>query len=225
MAKAHQSQQKRTTRKHVDNVYNAKKLQELLVKVCTTEDSSGRLALDRFDSLKGLRKHLKRVNSKLLKNDPGSADDPDKNSHLNFRVDQNSFEEALEQEEVQDMLEDLGVSLSTRDQLFEVLDADGNGYLALSELTEGIMMLRGPADKSDVVATRLMMRCLQRNERRFQNVVLENQRAMMESNQNTMMDNQREMIENQRELLEKINRSLQEGYQQLSMDQNARTGI
>ena len=44
------------------------------------------------------------------------------------------------------------------------------GYLAVSELAEGIMRLRGPADKGDIVAAVLMMRCLQKNVRQIEDL-------------------------------------------------------
>lgn len=174
MAAAHNSEQKRTARKHQNSVRAAKKLKHLLTRIFTTADETGRNFLVQRNKSVGLMKYLDAL--KVHHNEP--EDEPA--SHLSLRVDQSTFEEALDQEEVQALLEDLDVSCSTRDNIFEILDADGNGYLALNELAEGIMRLRGAPDKGDLVSSALMVRCLQKNMRRLEGTVTKNQTKMME---------------------------------------------
>merc|ERR1711988_1675431 len=53
------------------------------------------------------------------------------------------------------MLEDAHIETSTRADLFDVLDVDMGGELAIGELVDGLMRLRGPITKSDIVAVRL----------------------------------------------------------------------
>ena len=48
-----------------------------------------------------------------------------------------------------------GIETATKSELFDVLDADMGGELTLSELRNGLMRLRGPITKSDIVAVRL----------------------------------------------------------------------
>merc|ERR1712232_433417 len=124
----------------------------------------------------GLRRHIRALSDFFFP----PPEEPHIESHLSLRVDRKSFEDALEQKEVQHLLEDLEVSISTRHHLFEVLDADGNGYLAVSELAAGIMRLRGPADKGDAVSAIMKIRSLQKSFRLFREVTLQNQQAMME---------------------------------------------
>lgn len=45
-------------------------------------------------------------------------------------------------------------------ELFDVLDADLSGVLNLQELVEGLMRLRGPVSKNDMVAVRLKVEYL-----------------------------------------------------------------
>merc|ERR1719407_6822 len=95
-------------------------------------------------------------------------------NHLHLRVDRKSFEQALDLEEVQDMFEAFGVDMGSCNNMFEVLDADGNGYLAVSELADGIMRLRGPPNKADAISSVLILRSLQTRIRHFQNRALHN---------------------------------------------------
>jgi len=171
------SDQKRASKRHADHLNQAKKLFKLLTKLCSVMESSGSITFDERSSQKGLVRHV----SKWMKCfGYGGADEEEKTepSHLNMRVTRPSFEAALESESVIELFEQLDVSLTSRDNLFDILDADGNGYLAMSELADGIMRLRGPPDKGDVVSTVLMVRTLQKYVMRFEEAVLHNQQIM-----------------------------------------------
>mmetsp|Transcript_71942 Transcript_71942/g.136897 ORF Transcript_71942/g.136897 Transcript_71942/m.136897 type:complete len:335 (+) Transcript_71942:1-1005(+) len=89
-------------------------------------------------------------------------------SSVCMRITQDQFEDMLMDEKVHELLDDLEISCISRQQLFDILDADGNGYLAISELVNGIMKLRGPADKGDGVAAVLMIRQLQKQLAKFE---------------------------------------------------------
>jgi len=54
-----------------------------------------------------------------------------------------------------------------RASLFDVLDADGNGDLEVTELVHGLLKVRGEARKSDVVAALLSVRAVQEQLRRM----------------------------------------------------------
>merc|ERR1712039_483943 len=53
------------------------------------------------------------------------------------------------------LLDEVEVETSTKFELFDVLDADMGGELGLDELIGGLMRLRGPISKSEIVAIRL----------------------------------------------------------------------
>jgi hypothetical protein len=65
------------------------------------------------------------------------------------------FHNWLDDPEVLSLLEDVEVETSTKFELFDALDVDGSGELTLEELVSGLMKLRGPVSKIDMVATRL----------------------------------------------------------------------
>jgi hypothetical protein len=98
--------------------------------------------------------------------------------NLNLRRTQAEFEVALEMEEVKQLLQDLDISVCTCERLFEILDADGNGYLTLNEFADGLMKLRGVSDKGDVVSCMLMLRSMQHHMTRFEAAVMKNQRGL-----------------------------------------------
>jgi len=165
------SDQKRASRRHLDHLRQARKLNRLLLTLCGTEDETGLIPALQVgnSSLKRLKSHL------------GLQDEPIESlegHHLNMRVTRPAFEEFLCRDDVVKLFEELEVSLTSRDHLFDILDADGNGYLSISELAEGIMRLRGPSDKGDTVSTVLMVRTLQKYVMHFEEAVLHNQQTL-----------------------------------------------
>merc|ERR1712032_637587 len=60
--------------------------------------------------------------------------------------------------EMLSLLEDCEIETATKFELFDVLDVDMGGTLGVNELVGGLMRLRGPVSKSDIVAVRLKVR-------------------------------------------------------------------
>ncbi|CAE7648974.1 Cacna1c [Symbiodinium pilosum] len=58
------------------------------------------------------------------------------------------------------VLEEASIDVSGRVGLFDVLDADGGGELSVNELVTGLMSLRGPVTKGDVIGIQLKVRHL-----------------------------------------------------------------
>merc|ERR1712060_788712 len=56
------------------------------------------------------------------------------------------------------LLEECEIETATKFELFDVLDVDMGGSLGVNELIGGLMRLRGPVSKSDIVAVRLKVR-------------------------------------------------------------------
>merc|ERR1711920_1187242 len=67
-----------------------------------------------------------------------------------------------------DLLEDLEISVQNHNKLFDIIDSNGSGSLDIGELIEGLMKLRGPADKGDIVCASLMVRSTQRHLRKVE---------------------------------------------------------
>lgn len=80
----------------------------------------------------------------------------------NTTVTQEVFNSWLKDEDFQNLLNDAEIETSNKFELFEVLDVDMSGELSMDELKTGLMKLRGPVTKADIVAVRLKVRNLTR---------------------------------------------------------------
>merc|ERR1712014_401987 len=76
---------------------------------------------------------------------------------LQLQVTTDQFLRVIGQPETERLLDNLGIAVANPREIFEVLDADGSGYVDVNELTTGFMKLRGPADKGDAIACLLKL--------------------------------------------------------------------
>lgn len=106
-----------------------------------------------------LRKSISKLHSDL-NSEPGPADDSYPQFPEAMEITKEVFNNWIKSEEMLGMLEDVGIEVATRYELFDVLDADLSGVLNLQELVEGLMRLRGPVSKNDMVAVRLKVEYL-----------------------------------------------------------------
>jgi len=88
-------------------------------------------------------------------------EDIDKETLDSMRITQAMFDIIIHEQSIQELLDDLDIQPEDRVNLFEILDADGSGSLALEELIVGIIKLRGESRRSDVIAINLQVRELQ----------------------------------------------------------------
>lgn len=70
------------------------------------------------------------------------------------------FNAWLADKEVLGLLEEMEIDTATKAEIFDVCDVDRSGSLTCQELVGGLMRLRGPISKCDVIATRLKVRYL-----------------------------------------------------------------
>mmetsp|Transcript_138487 Transcript_138487/g.359897 ORF Transcript_138487/g.359897 Transcript_138487/m.359897 type:complete len:644 (+) Transcript_138487:55-1986(+) len=70
-----------------------------------------------------------------------------------------------------DILHELDIADQDQVDLFDTVDVDGNGFIGLEELVQGIAKLRGDARRSDIVSVSLMVRALQADFAVFQHSV------------------------------------------------------
>eukprot|EP00413_Alexandrium_margalefii_P018542 CAMPEP_0204548782 /NCGR_PEP_ID=MMETSP0661-20131031/23840_1 /ASSEMBLY_ACC=CAM_ASM_000606 /TAXON_ID=109239 /ORGANISM="Alexandrium margalefi, Strain AMGDE01CS-322" /LENGTH=637 /DNA_ID=CAMNT_0051555707 /DNA_START=55 /DNA_END=1968 /DNA_ORIENTATION=- len=159
----------------------ARRLQEVIVLFCTgqgTDDEEAtqcgsegsRWFRKMFATTRSNTSPLSRSASTCLK---GKA-------NLSFKVTHSTFVKMIQRQEVQDMLDDLDIGVSSRQALFDVLDANGNGTLEVSELVQGLLKLRGPADKGDVVASLLGVRSMQKSIKAMEALSLHQQEVIEE---------------------------------------------
>jgi len=129
-------------------------------------DEQRRHALRRMEHVHVARK-LQQLMERVCSSNSESADG-------DVCVDRESFDLMLDLPEIEALLDDLDISPSYRKDLFDILDANGNGELDLQEIISGLMKVRGPASKSDSVASLLGVRAMHSNLRTFERVVMGN---------------------------------------------------
>jgi hypothetical protein len=114
---------------------------------------------------------IKVVLEDLIMNDPESAELMESISNKGYEVNLNSlkdkyvitrmkFSQWLHKDLFMKLFDEAGIESATKSELFDVLDVDMGGELTIDELTTGLMRLRGPITKTDIVAVRLKVRYL-----------------------------------------------------------------
>jgi len=68
------------------------------------------------------------------------------------------FNTWLSDQRMLDLLDDMDIASASRNRLFDVLDSNMSGHLKVKEIISGLMKLRGPAEKCDVIATLLSVK-------------------------------------------------------------------
>merc|ERR1712125_27228 len=89
---------------------------------------------------------------------PGSITLTRHASMLDIGITRDVFRELLHYPEINNILEKGDIETATKADLFDALDVDMGGELGFNELIGGLMRLRGPITKSDIVAIRLKVR-------------------------------------------------------------------
>mmetsp|Transcript_51759 Transcript_51759/g.160531 ORF Transcript_51759/g.160531 Transcript_51759/m.160531 type:complete len:304 (+) Transcript_51759:3-914(+) len=162
----------------------ARRLQEVIVLFCTgqCQDEEDDLALCTSESntwfwrFFSTRSHDGHDSTPSWKSNSRLRD----GSNLSLKVSHATFLRMIQRPEVQQMLDDLDIGISSRQTLFDVLDANCNGMLEVSELVQGLLKLRGAADKGDVVASLLAIRSMQKSIKAMEALNLHQQEVMEE---------------------------------------------
>ncbi|CAJ1384188.1 unnamed protein product, partial [Effrenium voratum] len=99
------------------------------------------------------------INNKNFKPMPALFTDDD--VHEQIEISKELFLVVIQDRSVQALMDDLDLP-PDRANLFEVIDADGSGTLAITELVQGLLKIRGDISKSDTVAALLATKAVQR---------------------------------------------------------------
>jgi len=133
----------------------AKMMHKLVSRIIQRASESKRqTTLDMINSV-GLRGHWRRLRDWAMgerdNNEDSSASVPASTARVD--VSREVFEVVVMEPDMQSILEDLEVGVEDTGKVFDTLDVNGDGNLQLHELVNGIMQLRGPADKLDMMRT------------------------------------------------------------------------
>jgi len=166
LAGAKNDEQKRHLAQHNATLLLGENLQHLIHKII-----NGDTTRNQVQTASGLSRFFRKP-AKL------QADSSIESNHVSPSVTKHVFEEVMLDPDVQQTLEDLNVSVYEHGKLFDVLDADGDGELDVSEMVDGILRLRGPLEKGDVVSSALMLRSVQKHISLVDAKITENQQLM-----------------------------------------------
>merc|ERR1719223_2542238 len=89
-------------------------------------------------------------------------DNAHSNSGSQLTISRDNFELIMNEEDIRARMEDLEISVTSSAKLFDILDSNGSGAVDVVELTEGLMSLRGPADKGDIISGSLLVKSTQK---------------------------------------------------------------
>jgi len=82
-------------------------------------------------------------------------------SYESTSISKDLFLMVIQDQTVQKLMDELDIPPGDRASLFDVLDSDGSGGLAVTELVQGLLKVRGEARRSDVIAVLLSVRTMQ----------------------------------------------------------------
>eukprot|EP00929_Paragymnodinium_shiwhaense_P064366 TRINITY_DN3222_c1_g2_i1.p1 TRINITY_DN3222_c1_g2~~TRINITY_DN3222_c1_g2_i1.p1 ORF type:complete len:797 (-),score=150.81 TRINITY_DN3222_c1_g2_i1:152-2542(-) len=174
------ARQKRRMAADQESILLGQQLQRLLMKFLPTEDVSVGEKVPCWSSA------LKRLQGLLAIERTGKSKGYS-GAEFGMKIDRAMFVKVIRDEEVKGILDDLDIGSGDRADFFDVIDADGSGQLDVQELVVGLSKLRGGADKSDVVASLLGVRALQRLLREYMDGVRDNFEVVM-SRQSEILD-------------------------------------
>jgi Ca2+-binding EF-hand superfamily protein len=123
---------------------------------------SGRIKFYANEHLQGSRRHhiLKRQKReeilKIYMKHPILA--YQKIAGMELDVSKNVFHQWVRDDGFQKLLDNADICTANTADIFDVLDADMSGELTVSELVDGLMRLRGPMTKCDLIAVRMKIR-------------------------------------------------------------------
>uniref|UniRef100_A0A7S4WCJ3 EF-hand domain-containing protein n=1 Tax=Alexandrium monilatum TaxID=311494 RepID=A0A7S4WCJ3_9DINO len=177
------SQQKRQQARTKEHVRVAQELRQIVLRICTRmRNKYDPTSTTNTASMQAARRTVwDKVRSSVYREPDSRREASMEEETMQMAVSREVFEEVLQDPKVALILEDLEISITDRAKLFDIIDANGSGHLDVGEIIEGLMKLRGPADKGDVVCAALMVRSVQREIERLDLEMQERHRALQET--------------------------------------------
>eukprot|EP00929_Paragymnodinium_shiwhaense_P064365 TRINITY_DN3222_c1_g1_i1.p1 TRINITY_DN3222_c1_g1~~TRINITY_DN3222_c1_g1_i1.p1 ORF type:complete len:794 (-),score=107.64 TRINITY_DN3222_c1_g1_i1:152-2533(-) len=174
------ARQKRRVAADQESILFGQQLQRLLMRFLPTEDGNAGAAVSYWSFVRDGLQELLAIERPGRSKGYGGAE-------FGMKIDRAMFVQVIRDPEVKEILDEFDICSGDGASLFDVIDADGSGELDVQELVVGLSKLRGGADKSDVVASLLGVRALQRLLREYMDGVRDNFEVVM-SRQSEILD-------------------------------------
>lgn len=84
-----------------------------------------------------------------------------RNTTLDLGITSDEWIHVLDNPQVKQVLDELGVDSELRPDIFSCIDADGTGVVTTSQLYEGLLLCRDPPRSHDLLEVRLKVRSMQ----------------------------------------------------------------
>merc|ERR1719433_2265360 len=156
---------KRFDGQYWEHVGVARKLQEVVMKLCQGKQLKAQPTLKerRISQVRGIINFWPcgKVSQRQDCTEEHKAAKVDY-ANLQVHINRKDFEAVVRNEEVSGLLDSLEVSVTSAAKLFDILDCNGSGWVDIAEMAEGLVKMRGPVDKGDIVSTVLMVRHVQK---------------------------------------------------------------
>mmetsp|Transcript_47910 Transcript_47910/g.109005 ORF Transcript_47910/g.109005 Transcript_47910/m.109005 type:complete len:199 (-) Transcript_47910:102-698(-) len=156
-------QERRQQLRNEEHLRMAQDLHRIVVMMCTRNMSSEERRPFKQNNGLGILGRLRGLNKSAI-----NEEHVTNSECMRVQVSRAVFDSIIREPQVRQILEDLEISVHNEFKLFDIIDSNGNGFLDVTELVEGLLKLRGPADKGDAVCAALMVRTTQRQLQRVE---------------------------------------------------------
>lgn len=123
---------------------------------------------------------LEQIFEEEQRKEDGFMDTEDRGGPSMLFLSRKCFQTTLRRQDVQHVFDEMDIDNADRCDLFDALDADGNGRIEIDELVGGLIRMSGKARRADTVATRLKMESLVKRLNSSNAQVMEDHRMILE---------------------------------------------
>jgi len=96
-----------------------------------------------------------------------------------LKVDESEFNYLLRHNSIKKLLEELDIVVEPRSGVFDAFNTDSEGFVVMSDMMSGLLRLRGDLQKTDMVASQILLTNIQRHVSEIQDSALQAQAKMI----------------------------------------------
>jgi len=162
---AKQDTAKRREARYKEEVRVAKDLRTLILKICAHQQGVGDKTNRKTTAQQNVETFMSGFKFAFGGGDSDTQPDIDSSrspASTQLTINRENFDSIMNEADIRSRMEDLDISVTSSAKLFDILDSNNSGAVDVIELTEGLMSLRGPADKGDIISGSLLVKSTQK---------------------------------------------------------------